>query len=310
MNKLKALACVAVALTFGTAIFAGCGNGEEQEPACEHTNLEKVDGNKATCYEEGNYAYYKCECGELFSDKNGQKPTTLEDVTIAKTRHDMHFYEEQVAGYNGYYFCNFCGRYYEDENGAAQIPYENFTDSSVAPAALPNGWTDPRGIDALTRNFTIRCFVGWTNSEGKSFLEFPAEDKTVWINVNLNRKITLSNKGWYNFGIAYNKKDGLQYKNFEAGHLTKVKQEFTDLFIKQSGIWVRIVRDGTNCSFYFEDKFGIPILISSNANFGADEALYRFAYGEASSVTGWVRSPEKAEVCWNVANPRCVFSNT
>ena len=310
MKRLKALVCAVSVLTCA-GLFTGCGggNGDEKDetPACTHTNLTKVEGTDATCYEEGNYVYYECECGELFSDKNAQRPTTSDDVKIEKLRHDMHRYEEQVGSYNGYYFCNSCGRYYEDFTGNSEIPYGNFADSSVAPVQLPNGWADPAGANTENRDFTIRCFIGWTNSEGKSFTDFP-DSGTVWVNVNLNRKITLTGNGWYNFGVAYNKADGLQYKNFEAGHLTKVAPEFTELFVKQGGIWVRIVRQGTNCSFYFEDKYGIPILISSNANFGKDEALYRFALGQAEQVNGWTQSSANSEICWGIANPRCVFS--
>lgn len=310
MKRLKALVCAVSVLTCA-GLLTGCGGGNDGEnggtPACTHSNLTKVDGKDATCYEEGNYAYYECECGGLFSDKNAQRPTTSDDVKIEKLRHDMHRYEEQVGSYNGYYFCNSCGRYYEDFAGNSEIPYGNFADSSVAPVALPNGWADPAGANTENRDFTIRCFIGWTNSEGKSFTDFP-DSGTVWVNVNLNRKITLTGDGWYNFGVAYNKADGLQYKNFEAGNLTKVAPEFTELFVKQGGIWVRVVRKGTNCSFYFEDKYGIPILISSNAHFGADEALYRFAFGQAEQVSGWTQSSAKSEICWGIANPRCVFS--
>lgn len=314
MKKLKALCSIAIALMLGTAVFAGCGGGNDDDvddggtPVCTHANLTKVDGKDSTCYEEGNYTYYKCDdCGELFSDKNAQKATTLQNVTIAKTRHDMHLYEEQVAEYTEYYFCNFCGRYYADFAGNSEIPYSTFADSSVTPASLPNNWADPAGANTLTRDFTIRCFVGWTNSEGKTFADFP-DSGTVWVNVNLNRKITLKNEGWYSFGVAYNKADGLQYKNFEAGHLIKVSAEFNELFVQNGGIWVRVVREGTNCAFYFEDKYGIPILISSNEHFGADEALYRFAFGQAETVDGWVQSSGKSEICWNIANPRCVFT--
>lgn len=308
MKKYKALLSIATVFVLGAAVFAGCGSQKENDKpaACAHTNLQKVDGRNPTCFEEGNYTYYQCGCGELFSDKNATKPTTEADVKIAKTRHDMHFYEEQVADYNGYYFCNTCGRYYQDNNGNTQIPYDELLDSSVEPVKLLNGWADPAGANSETRNFTIRCFIGWTSQSG-DFSDFPDTGK-VWTNVNLNRKCTLQNTGWYNFGIAYDKANGLRYKNFEAGHLTDVNPEFTTLFVKQGGIWVRIVRDGTNCSFYFEDKYGIPILISSNANFGEDEALYRFALGEWEQVDGWTQSALKAEVCWGVANPRCVFN--
>lgn len=296
-------------MAIGATALIGCGGKTEPvDPACPHTQLQKVDGRDANCLEEGNYTYYKCECGELFSDKNGTKPTTAQDVTIDKTRHDMHYYDEAVASYDGYYFCNTCGRYYQDDKGAVQIPYDELLDSSVTPVALPNGWTDLAGANAETRNFTIRFFMGWSNSTSIGYSAFPEVGK-VWVNVNLNRKITLSGSGWYNFGIAYDKANGLRYKNFEAGDLTKVTPEFTKLFEEKGGVWVRIVRDGTNCAFYFEDKYGIPILISKNGNFGADEALYRFAFGQAETVIGWSQSPANAEICWGIANPRCVFGN-
>ena len=276
MKRFKALVCAVSVLTCA-GLFTGCGggNGDEKDetPACAHTNLTKVDGKDATCYEEGNYVYYECECGELFSDKNAQRPTTSDDVKIEKLRHDMHRYEELVGSYNGYYFCNSCGRYYEDFTGNSEIPYSNFADSSVAPVALPNGWADPAGANTENRDFTIRCFIGWTNEAGKTFTDFP-DSGTVWVN----------------------------------GNLTKVAPEFTDLCVKQGGIWVRVVRQGTNCSFYFEDKYGIPILISTNAHFDGNEALYRFAFGQAEQVNGWTQSSAKSEICWGIANPRCVFS--
>lgn len=312
MRKLKALLCTAIALVLCAGMLAGCGGGGDngEDTACDHTKLTKVEGKDATCLEEGNYSYYECECGELFTDKNGKNSTTLQEVTIEKTRHDMHRYDDKVGSYDGYYFCNTCGRYYQDFAGANQIPYEELLDSTVPPVALANGWADPAGANSETRDFTIRCFVGWADAAGKGFSGFP-DGNTVWVNVNLNRKITLTGDGWYNFGVAYNNENGLQYKDFEAGKLTKVSApEFTTLFVQQGGIWVRVVREGTNCSFYFEDKYGIPILISSNAHFGADEALYRFAYGvpEDGIVAGWTLSSAKAEICWGIANPRCVFS--
>lgn len=308
MKKLKVIFSIAAACALGTAILAGCGGKKDEETACAHTNLEKVDGRNSNCYEEGNYTYWKCGCGALFSDKNANKPTTAEDVKIEKTRHAMHYYDEKVAVYDGYYFCDTCGRFYEDGNGKFQIPYDELLDSSVKPVQLENGWFDPAGVNAENRDFTIRCFVGWS-SQGTDISAFP-DSGTAWVNVNLNRKVTITtNDGWYNFGVAYNKANGLQYKNFEAGNLTKVAPEFTELFLKNGGIWVRVVREGTKCSFYFEDKYGIPILISSNANFGADEALCRFAFGQYEEVSGWQQAPSKAEICWGIANPRCVFGN-
>lgn len=316
MKKLKAIVCTATAFIMCMGMLAGCDGNEKgsengDDPVCTHTNLTKVEGKDATCLEEGNYTYYQCECGALFSDKNGQKPTTLQDVNIEKTRHDMHRYEEQVGNYQEYYFCNTCGRYYQDHAGVNQIPYEELLDSSVAPVALPNGWTDPAGANAENRDFTIRCFIGWTSAEGKEVSQFPNDGK-VMVNLNFNRKCTLvpnpPDSAWYGFGIEYTVAEGLRYRNFETNTRTKVAPEFTTLFVRQGGIWVRVVREGTNCSFYFEDKYGIPIFISSNANFNAEEALCSFAFGQVDTTVGWTQSPAKSEICWGIANPRCVFS--
>ncbi len=294
---------------------AGCGGGNDgktdEPPVCTHTNLTKVEGKDATCFETGNFAYYRCECGALFSDKNGQRPTTLEDVTIEKTSHDMHYYENQEGNYRNYYFCNTCGRFFADENGISEIPYDQMLDSSVTPAQLTNGWTDPAGINTLNRNFTLRCFVGWTDASGNGISAFP-DDGKVMVNFNFNRKCTLvdnpPDSAWYGFGVQYSAEYGLRYRQFGTDSRTEVANEFTELFVKNGGIWVRVVRNGTNCSFYFEDKYGIPILISSHSGFGADEALCKFSVLEAEKVSGWSPSEFKIEICWNIANPRCVFS--
>ncbi len=313
MKKLKALACAVSALVLCAGLFAGCGGGDDGEgDVCTHTNLTKVEGKDATCLETGNFVYYRCECGALFADKNGQKSTTLQDVTIEKKSHDMHYYTEQAAGYSSYYFCNTCGRFYTDENGESEIPYDQMLDSSVTPAQLTNGWTDPAGINTLNRDFTLRCFVGWTDTAGNNVSTFPNNGK-VMVNFNFNRKCTLvenpPDSAWYGFGVQYSAENGLRYRNFGTDTRTDVAREFTDLFVKNGGIWVRVVRKGTDCSFYFEDKYGIPILISSHSGFGADEALCKFSVLEAERVSGWAPSAFKIEICWNIANPRCVFTN-
>lgn len=313
MKKLKALICATSVLVF----FTGCGGVRENVSdsgaiACTHANLTKVDGKDPTCYEEGNYTYYKCDdCAELFSDKNAQRPTTLQDVTIEKKRHDMHRYEEQVAGYTEYYFCNFCGRYYEDFEGNKEIPNSIFADSSVTPISLPNGWTDPAGVNTENRDFTLRCFIGWTDTAENGISSFP-DNGTVMANFNFDRKCTLVDNPpdsvWYGFGIQYSAEYGLRYRQFGTNTRTEVAKEFTELFVKNGGIWVRVVRKGTTCSFYFEDKYNIPIRISSHDGFGEDEALRKFQILEAERVSGWSPSDFKIEICWGIANPRCVFS--
>ena len=58
-------------------------------------HLTKVEAKAATCTENGNKAYYKCSCGELFADKDAQKEITLAEVEIEAKGHEYEsLYDE------------------------------------------------------------------------------------------------------------------------------------------------------------------------------------------------------------------------
>ena len=48
----------------------------------EHT-LRQVKAKEATCFEDGNLAYWECtECKKLFSDAEGEDEVAAEEVTL------------------------------------------------------------------------------------------------------------------------------------------------------------------------------------------------------------------------------------
>ncbi len=47
-----------------------------------------VEAKDATCTEDGNIAYYVCECGKLYSDEACTKEITKEDTVVKATGHD------------------------------------------------------------------------------------------------------------------------------------------------------------------------------------------------------------------------------
>ena len=92
--------------------------------------LTHVDGKPATCTEDGNIEYYRCtreDCGRLFSDANGTKELTDNDVNLPAQHH-----LEKVPGkdptyeQNGnieYYRCTRerCGELFADANGTQEL---------------------------------------------------------------------------------------------------------------------------------------------------------------------------------------------
>ena len=66
-----------------------------------HTrHLTKVEAKAATCTENGNKAYYKCSCGELFADKDAQKEITLAEVEIEAKGHEYETEYTKDAKYH------------------------------------------------------------------------------------------------------------------------------------------------------------------------------------------------------------------
>lgn len=69
-------------------------------PAIGH-ELEHVSANDATCGDSGNCEYWRCtrtNCNKLFSDANGEKETSLENVTIPATGEHVFVNEANPSG--------------------------------------------------------------------------------------------------------------------------------------------------------------------------------------------------------------------
>lgn len=69
-------------------------------PAIGH-ELEHVSANDATCGDSGNREYWRCtrtNCNKLFSDANGEKETSLENVTIPATGEHVFVNEANPSG--------------------------------------------------------------------------------------------------------------------------------------------------------------------------------------------------------------------
>lgn len=323
VKKLTAVLS-AICLSASLFSFAGCSDGEdggEVNQPCTH-QITAVAPKDADCLHEGKFAHFACtECGALFTDSKGEKPTTQEKITIKKLAHKTQVQNEAVGSYSKFYYCTGCGHYFADANGKTEIPYSELTDSSVTPIKLNDlsgsgnvfvtkSYNAESGIEDVSGDFTLRMFAGWRGTDGKAISEFTS-NQNIQLNFNLNRRETLSppvpDNIWYNFGIVYNANTGFAYKRLQAG-VVSAKEEFKELFLENGGIYIRVVRKGTTVSFYFEDKFGTPRLIDSNSEFGGSGTLVRFAANSAASADGWAPFVEKAEICLGVANPRCVFS--
>lgn len=61
--------------------------GHVTDRSCAHV-LSKVEAKEATCQEEGNIEYWRCErCNVRFSDENGENEISADDTVIAKVSH-------------------------------------------------------------------------------------------------------------------------------------------------------------------------------------------------------------------------------
>ncbi len=83
---------------------------------------------EATCTADGNSAYYACEvCNKIFFDARGtHEITDATIVVIPKIKHDITYKKanEPTCTANGntaYYECNYCSKWFEDENGEKEI---------------------------------------------------------------------------------------------------------------------------------------------------------------------------------------------
>ena len=97
-------------------------------PVMTHT-LTPVSAVPATCTASGIKAHYKCtdeNCGKLFSDKYGQHEITADQTIEPSKGHDLEEHKGvpatcTEAGYETYYKCKRCGKYFSDKDGQNEI---------------------------------------------------------------------------------------------------------------------------------------------------------------------------------------------
>lgn len=95
--------CEFPAIYYYSCICGAKGTGTFESttyPAIGH-ELEHVPANDATCGDSGNCEYWRCtrtNCNKLFSDANGEKETSLENVTIPATGKHVFVNEANPSG--------------------------------------------------------------------------------------------------------------------------------------------------------------------------------------------------------------------
>jgi transposase-like protein len=80
-----------------------------------------------TCVLNGYNEYYKCDaCEKVFTDETATNETTLEDLVISPTGHNISYvaYKEMTCLEDGnieHYYCNKCDKHYKDADGVVEI---------------------------------------------------------------------------------------------------------------------------------------------------------------------------------------------
>ena len=117
--------------TGGTATCAAkakcdvCGVEYGEKNPAKHSNIVNVPAKAHTCTEAGYIEHYKCTgCNKLFSDANGERPTTEADIKDA-AHHTLTLTAAKAPtclepGNNAYYTCTVCGKVFKDADGTTE----------------------------------------------------------------------------------------------------------------------------------------------------------------------------------------------
>lgn len=128
---------------------------------CEHKEMTFVAEKKATCDEDGNSAYYICDCGKWFSDKNADREITDKNKVVVSAK--GHSYGDTVVEptkkADGYtlHTCGICGHSYKDsyvKYKAGDVSGDGTVDNNDAAKVLQvlAGWDVDCIDDALDVN--------------------------------------------------------------------------------------------------------------------------------------------------------------
>lgn len=115
-------------------------------PACKHENVVNVAAVEATCEEEGNIEYWRCNaCKKLFEDKEGTKELKEEEAVISAKGH-TEAVDEAVpatcteAGKTAGKHCSVCGEILVEQK---VVPASHIFDEGkvVSPTCSREGYT-------------------------------------------------------------------------------------------------------------------------------------------------------------------------
>ena len=146
-----------------------------EEEGCKHENLTKTDAVAASCYTEGNVAYWSCpDCQLYWLDEALTQETTADKLVIAPA-HGQITHVEAVAptyekeGNIEYWFCPDCGQ--------AWLDAECTRNTNLKAVILPMLIEEP---DEPQEPETVGGTIDFTTNDQRTF--FDKNDKTVWEN--------------------------------------------------------------------------------------------------------------------------------
>ncbi len=240
----------------------------------EHT-LRQVKAKEATCFEDGNLAYWECtECKKLFSDAEGEDEVTAEEVTLP-----AHHTPQFVAAVKGegtfetssiaHYVCTVCGSMFANE--ACTLPltseevYEIKTYAlSDARVAVSNGTSAVKAyvdgvqttLSVTQLTFGLRIFLGW-ETDGCVADDAKYSPEPYRLNLNLDTQRTDESKFYPRVMLGCDT-DGAWVGTNDSPktYLADVAASLDDAFREDNGVYLVVLRDGEDVAVYGEDKAG------------------------------------------------------
>lgn len=103
----------------------------EYDFPCVHEFVTHVPAKAATCTEDGNIEYWRCDdCGTCFSDEELTNAIDLNETIVKATGHQVVKVEAKAptadkAGNIAYWYCEKCGKYFSDEALTKEISKED-----------------------------------------------------------------------------------------------------------------------------------------------------------------------------------------
>ena len=240
----------------------------------EHT-LRQVKAKEATCFEDGNLAYWECtECKKLFSDAEGEDEVAAEEVTLP-----AHHTPQFVAAVKGegtfetssiaHYVCTVCGSMFANE--ACTLPltseevYEIKTYAlSDARVAVSNGTSAVKAyvdgvqttLSVTQLTFGLRIFLGW-ETDGCVADDAKYSPEPYRLNLNLDTQRTDESKFYPRVMLGCDT-DGAWVGTNDSPktYLADVSASLDDAFREDNGVYLVVLRDGEDVAVYGEDKAG------------------------------------------------------